>query len=301
MAYLVVFSAGGGNRERVQKICDSFMGQRFEIPDMTGLDEVLFEIKTKITKSKDLYNTSNGQLKDYLFEMNQSSSRAKEQSTDLISTLEIYKWFVAKEKAIYNALNLFKLHKQTFIAFMWIPAEKEAIVSESLTEFGTTEFAKWRDPSGGEGPIKPTSYKSNDMLAFHQVCVDTYKTATYGEINPAIFQIVTFPFLFGVMYGDYGHGAIFFLLGCVLCLFEPKLRKNPDMEGLLMTRYFWLMMGFFSIYQGMIYNEFFAISNDWFGTCYDVASFVPGDATKADITYKDGNQDCAYVFGMDPT
>merc|ERR1719469_302398 len=36
VAYLVVFSAAGGNKERVQKICDSFMGQRFEIPDMNS-------------------------------------------------------------------------------------------------------------------------------------------------------------------------------------------------------------------------------------------------------------------------
>lgn len=57
---MVVFSAGGGNRERVQKICDSFMGQRFEIPDMNSLDEVLLEIKAKIEKSKNLWNTSVG-------------------------------------------------------------------------------------------------------------------------------------------------------------------------------------------------------------------------------------------------
>ena len=61
------------------------------------------------------------------------------------------------------------------------------------------------------------------MLAFHQITVDTYKYATYGEINPAIFQIVTFPFLYAVMYGDYGHGSVFFALGCVLCLFNKKL------------------------------------------------------------------------------
>jgi len=29
------------------------------------------------------------------------------------------------------------------------------------------------------------------------------------------------------------------------------------------------MMGFFSVYMGLIYNEFFAIPYDWFGTCYD--------------------------------
>lgn len=72
-----------------------------------------------------------------------------------------------------------------------------------------------------------------------------------------------------------GHGSIFLLLGIILCLFEGQLRKMPAMKGLLVTRYFWLMMGFFSVYMGLLYNEFFSISADWFGTCYNVAAFNP--------------------------
>jgi hypothetical protein len=83
------------------------MGQRFEIPDMNGLPAVKVEIINKITKSQSLHETSVSQLKDYLFEMNSSSAHEQEG----VSTLEIYKWFVAKEKAIYNALNLLKLHR----------------------------------------------------------------------------------------------------------------------------------------------------------------------------------------------
>ena len=69
------------------------------------------------------------------------------------------------------------------------------------------------------------------------------------------------------------------------------------MKGLLLTRYFWLMMGFFSIYHGLIYNEFFAVPNDWFGTCFDPKTFDDGNK---DIQYKNGN-DCVYKFGMDPS
>lgn len=185
---------------------------------------------------------------------------------------------------------------------MWIPSDKEAVVSQKLQSFNTTEFSKWRAADGKVGPTPPTSFKTNDMLEFHQITVDTYKYATYGEINPAIFQVVTFPYLYAVMYGDYGHGAIFFLLGAMLCLFEDKLRKIPSMKGLLMTRYFWLMMGFFACFNGLIYNEFFAVNNDWFGTCYDYKTMFK-NSDNWTIGYKNGNQDtdCTYVFGMDPT
>jgi len=154
--------------------------------------------------------------------------------------------------------------------------------------------------------MPPTAFKTNDMLFFHQMTVDTYKYATYGEVNPAIFQIVTFPFLFSVMYGDYGHGAVFFAMGAMLCLFEDKIRKMGGiLKGMLAARYFILMMGFFSCFNGLIYNEFFAVPNNWFGTCFDVESFdekhLTCGGTEKDIQYKNCSSDCVYTFGMDPS
>jgi len=46
-AYLVVFSMPG-QFERVAKIVDSFLGSRFEIQDMNGLDRLMEDMSTKI-------------------------------------------------------------------------------------------------------------------------------------------------------------------------------------------------------------------------------------------------------------
>lgn len=115
-------------------------------------------------------------------------------------------------------------------------------------------------------------------------------------MNPAVFSIITFPFLFGVMYGDWGHGFIFLCLGLFLVLAYDRLRENPSMAGILKARYFILMVGFFSMYNGLVYNEFFAISNDFFTTCYkDVVN-----PTYGTVFFKKPSQDCVYPFGMDP-
>lgn len=35
----------------------------------------------------------------------------------------------------------------------------------------------------------------------------------YREINPGVFAVITFPFLFGVMFGDILHGSLTMLMG----------------------------------------------------------------------------------------
>lgn len=46
------------------------------------------------------------------------------------------------------------------------------------------------------------------------------------EFNPAVFTFITFPFLFGVMFGDIGHGFLMTLGGGLICLFEKKLKAG---------------------------------------------------------------------------
>lgn len=44
--------------------------------------------------------------------------------------------------------------------------------------------------------------------------------AKYQEANPGVYTVVTFPFLFAVMFGDWGHGICLFLATMYLILRE---------------------------------------------------------------------------------
>jgi V-type H+-transporting ATPase subunit a len=66
----------------------------------------------------------------------------------------------------------------------------------------------------------PTYIKVNDFTWGFQEITDTYGIPCYKEINPSYFSIVTFPLLFGIMFGDIGHGTLLFLFGSFLCLFN---------------------------------------------------------------------------------
>lgn len=92
----------------------------------------------------------------------------------------------------------------------------------------------------------------------------------YKEINPAVFAMVTFPFLYGVMYGDAGHGGMLFAVGILLTLFDFKIRHAGGLgAGASAIRYLILLMGLFAFYIGFIYNEWFAIPMNIFPSCYD--------------------------------
>jgi V-type H+-transporting ATPase subunit a len=70
------------------------------------------------------------------------------------------------------------------------------------------------------------------------------------------------------MFGDYGHGSLIFFVGMIF-VFGHNYLKNTPMKVVAPFRYFVLLMGIFSMYMGLIYNEWFAIPFDIFGSCYE--------------------------------
>ena len=60
--------------------------------------------------------------------------------------------------------------------------------------------------------VPPTHLPTTRVSAGFQALVDTYGVPRYREINPGVFAIVLFPFLFGIMFGDVGHGLLLVLL-----------------------------------------------------------------------------------------
>lgn len=51
--------------------------------------------------------------------------RNSQVEVESISAIEVYKWFVAKEKAIYNALNNLRQGPSAYVGYFWSPTEVE--------------------------------------------------------------------------------------------------------------------------------------------------------------------------------
>src|SRR5256712_11634403 len=58
-----------------------------------------------------------------------------------------------------------------------------------------------------------------------QSVIDNFGIPSYHETNPLVFMILTFPLIYGLMFGDFGEGPIFLALGLFLLYLKRKKVK----------------------------------------------------------------------------
>ena len=262
----IIFFQGQRIQNKIKKICEAFKANVYQCPESSQeRRELLNEIKTQL---KDL---------DIVIE------KGKRHRLSILERCgrEIRSWQnkVATEKAIYHTMNLFNYDhgRKCLIAEGWCP--KASINEVQLALRKATERSGSVVPSilsiiqPNETP--PTYFKTNKYTAAYQDIVDAYGVAHYGEVNPTVFTIMTFPFLFAVMYGDVGHGILILLFAIVLLAKERELSKiklNEILGMMFDGRYVLFMMAIGTIYTGFLYNEFFAIPMNIFGSGWTICN-----------------------------
>ena len=269
--------------EKILAVTRAFNGKVYPVPERDEGIVKLYEVR----------NNLRSRLQDNQAITNAIIERKRKLLEPLVTDIVPWLFLVRREKAIFHAMNMCNMDvgRNCLIAQGWCPKKAIGEVLESV-DIATkrsgnlpavvTAIVTNKEP--------PTYYETNKFTQGFQEIVDAYGIGRYQEVNPTPFTIVTFPFLFAVMFGDFGHGLLMTLFGLWLVVKERKLRTLKSSEifdTFFGGRYIILMMGLFSIYTGLIYNDVFSktftiIPSGWTFNG-DIATFLH-----------------PYAFGIDP-
>ena len=283
----VVFYSGEHAKTKITKICDAFDVNRYPFPEDTGRR---MHMNTEVTS----------RLREL-----QTTIDASERHRDIVlssinNNLADWKQLVIREKSVYHTFNLLSIDvtRQCLIAEAWCPTfaldRTQDVLQRAAMQSNAQVGTIIQPISTKESP--PTYFKTNKLTAVFQGIVDAYGVAQYREANPAVFTIVTFPFLFAVMFGDVGHGILLALAAGFMILREKAMMRAQLNEMIAMCfggRYLLFAMGIMSIYIGFIYNEFFSIPMSIFGR-------TSWDLQKPDTVVDQFVKGKPYPVGFDP-
>lgn len=291
MAFVVFFS-GEQARTKILKICEAFGASCYPVPeDVTKQRQITREVSSRLVELETTLDVG---------------IRHRNKALTSIS-FHLAKWMkmVRKEKAVFDTLNMlnFDVTKKCLVGEGWCPIFARTQIQEILQRATFDSSSQvgiiFHEMDATESP--PTYFRTNSFTGAFQEIVDAYGVARYQEANPAVYTVITFPFLFAVMFGDWGHGICLLLGALVLIARESKLstqKLGSIMEMLFGGRYILLLMSLFSIYCGLIYNEFFSVPYHIFGgSAYKCRDATCSDAYTAGLVkFRD-----PYPFGVDPS
>ncbi|XP_061604191.1 V-type proton ATPase 116 kDa subunit a isoform X4 [Phyllopteryx taeniolatus] len=261
----IIFFQGDQLKNRVKKICEGFRATLYPCPETPQ-------------ERKEMLAGVNARIDDLQMVLNQTEDHRQRVLQAAAKAVRVWFIKVRKMKAIYHTLNLCNIDvtQKCLIAEVWCP----------VSDLDSIQFALRRgtEKSGSTVPsilnrmqtnqTPPTYNKTNKLTSGFQNIVDAYGIGSYREINPAPYTIITFPFLFAVMFGDLGHGVLMTCAALYLVLRENRLiaqKNDNEMFSMVFAgRYIILLMGIFSIYTGIIYNDCFSKSLNVFGSGWSV-------------------------------
>ncbi|KAK3387614.1 vacuolar ATP synthase 98 kDa subunit [Podospora didyma] len=287
----VIFAHGKEILNKIRKISESMGAEVYTVDENSDL-------------RRDQVHEVNARLNDVQHVLRNTQQTLEAELTQIARSLAAWMVLVGKEKAVYNTLNNFSYDRarRTLIAEAWCPTHDLPLIRSTLQD--VTNRAGLSVPSIineiRTNKTPPTYLKTNKFTEAFQTIVNAYGTATYQEVNPAIPVIVTFPFLFAVMFGDFGHACIMLSASLAMIYWEKPLKK-VTFELFAMVyygRYIALVMSLFSLYTGLIYNDAFSKSMTLFDSQWQwnvTAGWREGQPLTAVL--KDPNY--RYPFGID--
>ena len=191
------------------------------------------------------------------------------------SELLIIKEKIIASRCILSARRLFGKIEKSFFISGWIPVKLFEPLEKKLTRITQGKIIMEKADADDlrqmrEGIINiPVLFNNPLLISPFERLTGLYGTPRYKEIEPTIFFALTFLLMFGMMFGDVGHGAVLLSIGYLIF---RRFYKYMDYGIILME------CGIVSVFFGILYGSIFGLEDIipvlWFRPMDNISYFI---------------------------
>ncbi|MEP7136323.1 MAG: V-type ATPase 116kDa subunit family protein [Chloroflexota bacterium] len=196
-------------------------------------------------------------------EVEVSKQKIAELESALIKLAATYKdglkkllWETHISRVMADAIVRFGQLRHTYVVVGWVPADALENLTMRLKQ-ASAEILIEAIPTSRSGHHShvPVALTNNKWLRPIQELLVTYGRPSYGELDPTLLMALTFPILYGAMFGDLGQGLILMLVGVLA--HNKIFMKGLQSLGLLLV-----YCGFFATIFGALYGSIFGFEGE---------------------------------------
>ncbi|RLE51764.1 MAG: hypothetical protein DRJ33_05240, partial [Candidatus Methanomethylicota archaeon] len=215
-----------------------------EIPTLTlpsslpeDLDQALSQVASRIQELEDKLSSAKKQLEEI---------KSKHGS------------FVLKLKGVmYDVLNVLSVRQSAELSEKWVklegyvPASEVPKMVEELKNFLNNKVIVFSKEEHSSSEV-PVLFRYPALIKPFEMITVLFGYPSYTEINPTPILAITFPLIFGMMFGDLGHGAVLLIAG--LIVYKKMADITLKSLGLIFS-----MCGVFAMLFGIMFGEVFGL------------------------------------------
>ena len=169
------------------------------------------------------------------------------------TTLGMVARFVSTESAVLNAQTNFLRTQSTVLITGWIPAQDTAALEDLVDELTQGHhILEVNDPANIFDEGIPVLLRHHRLLQPFSLMLTAYGLPQYNQLEPTLIVAISYLLMFGMMFGDVGHGIVLALAG----LFTWRRSPSASTQSLAMLL---LSAGAVSCIFGLVYGSYFGL------------------------------------------
>jgi V/A-type H+-transporting ATPase subunit I len=166
--------------------------------------------------------------------------------------LNVFRELLEFEKKLDEIMTLFGRTVDTYLIYGWVPVDDVYRVSKIIRE-ESDGLANIEAESPSKGEIPPTLVKNPKFAQPLETITGAYGTPSYDEYDPTSLITITFPLIFGFMFGDVGQGIVIALVGYYVG-FRMAAEQAVKKAGKTI-----MLAGISATFVGFLYGAFFSL------------------------------------------